>query len=64
MIEGDLASGRRRTARHATVVPAAELGAVAPAPGSAKVELLKRSDYLRVWINRTGTNYLIHLPTS
>ena len=29
-----------------------------------KVELLKGDDYLRVWINRGGTNYLIHLVTA
>jgi hypothetical protein len=24
--------------------------------------MLKGDDYLRVWINRRGVNYLIHLP--
>ena len=33
-----------------------------PAPGSARVELLKGDDYIRVWINRGGNNYIIHLP--
>lgn len=33
-----------------------------PAPNSTKVETLKGGDYLRVWINRGGNNYLIHLP--
>ena len=32
-----------------------------PGPGTATVELLKGNDYLRVWINRGGNNYLIHL---
>ena len=27
-----------------------------------RVEMLKGNDYLRVWINRGGTNYIIHLP--
>jgi len=31
-----------------------------PASGSAKVELLKGGEYLRVWINRGGTHYLVH----
>jgi hypothetical protein len=52
----------------ATVVPAAEIGQVAemrpPSPGSARVEMLKGNDYLRVWINRGGTNYIINLPTA
>jgi len=41
-------------------------GRKAPATGSSKVEMLKGNDYLRVWINRGGNNYLIHLvvPTA
>ena len=27
------------------------------------LELLKGNDYMRVWINRGGNHYLIHLPT-
>jgi hypothetical protein len=50
----------------ATVVPQAEIGQVAkgprPAAGGSRVELLKGDDYVRVWINRAGMNYLIHLP--
>jgi hypothetical protein len=26
------------------------------------VEALKGGDYIRVWINRGGHNYLVHLP--
>ena len=54
----------------ATVVPQAEIAQVAepkgprPAAGGARVEMLKGDDYVRVWINRGGTNYLIHLPTA
>ena len=33
-----------------------------PAAGGTKVEMVKGNDYLRVWINRRGVNYLIHLP--
>lgn len=33
-----------------------------PAAGGARVEMLKGDDYLRVWINRRGVNYLLHLP--
>ena len=52
----------------ATVVSNADMATIAdgkkPTPNSVKVELLKGNDFLRVWINRSGTNYLIHLPTS
>jgi hypothetical protein len=48
-----------------SIVPAADAGKVAkepaPAPGRAKVEQLKGDDYLRVWINKGGNHYLIHL---
>jgi hypothetical protein len=50
----------------ATVIPAAEIDQVAEGPrprtGSSRVDLLKGDDYVRVWINRGGVNYLIHLP--
>jgi hypothetical protein len=52
----------------ATVVPNADIVEVGKAPkpptGTIKVQLLKGNDYLRVWINRAGNNYLIHLPTA
>jgi hypothetical protein len=50
-----------------SIVPPEEISQVAqdrpPASGGSKVELLKGNDYLRVWVNRGGTHYLIHLPT-
>ena len=52
----------------ATVVSNQEIAAIAesrrPAANTVKVETLKGNDYLRVWINRAGANYLIHLPTA
>jgi hypothetical protein len=52
----------------ATVVSNADIGTIAkgkrPAAGASSVELLKGNDYLRVWINRGGQNYLIHLPVA
>ena len=52
-----------------SIVPAAEMKDLMTGPdsgkpvtNSAKVELLKGGEYLRVWINRRGVNYLIHLP--
>ena len=51
-----------------TVLSSSEVGAVvkdAPPPsGGSKVQLLKGNDYLRVWINRGGTHYLMHLPAT
>ncbi len=51
-----------------SIVPKADVDAVAeqnpPAPGTSRVELLKGDEYLRVWINRGGVSYLIHLPVA
>jgi hypothetical protein len=52
----------------ASIVPASDIEQVAdsrrrPAAGSSRVELLKGEDYVRVWINRGGVNYMIHMPT-
>ena len=33
-----------------------------PAANGAKVEMLKGGDYVRVWINKGGNHYLLHLP--
>jgi hypothetical protein len=30
--------------------------------GGKRVEMLKSGDYLRIWVNKGGNNYLIHLP--
>jgi len=52
----------------ATVVSSADVAAIMkgekPNAGGTKVELLKGNDYVRVWINRGGTNYILHLPPS
>jgi len=49
-----------------TIVPQSDISKVQkdtpPRPNSAKVETLKGGDYERVWINRGGNHYLIHLP--
>jgi hypothetical protein len=63
-VQGDQVKGREL----ATVLTAADAKTVMksgkpPAAGSARVELLKGSTYVRVWINRGGTQYLIHLAT-
>ena len=49
-----------------SIVPQAEIKMVvkdAPPPsGGSKVQVLRGNDYLRVWINRAGTHYLVHFP--
>jgi hypothetical protein len=56
--------GQVRGRELATVVAPADVKAVAkgtpPAPGSARVTALQGGEYLRVWLNRAGTQYLIH----
>ncbi|MFN7915229.1 MAG: hypothetical protein U0Q55_07805 [Vicinamibacterales bacterium] len=50
----------------ATVISDADVKSVvkgpAPARGGVRVDMLKGNDYVRVWINRGGNNYLINLP--
>ena len=51
-----------------SIVPAAEAKLVQkdtpPASGGSKVETLKGGDYVRVWINKAGNYYLVHLVHS
>ena len=51
-----------------TIVPQSEIRQVQkdapPRANASKVELLKGGDYYRVWINRGGNHYLIHLPAA
>jgi len=48
-----------------SIVPATEAKLVQkdtpPASGGSKVETLKGGDYVRVWINKGGNYYLVHL---
>lgn len=50
-----------------SIVPASEARVVAkdtpPRAGGSKVQMLRGNDYLRVWFNKAGNHYLIHLPT-
>jgi hypothetical protein len=50
----------------ATVIPQSEIAQIAkgpkPATNGSRVDMLKGDDYVRVWINRGGQNYLIHMP--
>jgi hypothetical protein len=51
-----------------SIVPAAEAKLVQkdtpPPSGGVKVETLKGGDYVRVWFNKGGNYYLVHLPNS
>jgi hypothetical protein len=51
-----------------TIVPQSEIDKVQkdapPHANASKVEMLKGGDYVRVWINRGGNHYLLHLPTA
>jgi hypothetical protein len=61
-VQGGTVRGREVVA----IVPAAESKFVVqdapPASGQSKVQMLRGNEYLRVWINRGGNHYLIHLP--
>ena len=53
----------------ATVVSQADIKEILdsprqPAAGASRVEVLKGDDYVRVWINRGGTNYILHMPVA
>jgi hypothetical protein len=48
-----------------SIVPQTEIKLVQkdtpPAANGSKVQMLKGNDYMRVWINKAGNHYLIHL---
>jgi hypothetical protein len=63
-VQGGAVKGREVV----SIVPQAEVKMVVkdapPAAGTSKVQTLKGNDYVRVWFNRAGTHYLIHLPAA
>jgi hypothetical protein len=60
-VQGGNAKGREV----ASIVPASEAKLVAkdapPAPNTVKVQMLKGNEYLRLWFNKGGNLYLVHL---
>lgn len=50
----------------ASVIGADDIGKIAKGPrpkaNGSRVDLLKGGDYVRVWINKGGQNYLINMP--
>jgi hypothetical protein len=63
-VQGGTVKGREVV----SIVPQSEISLVQkdapPRTGAAKVERLKGGDYVRIWINKGGNHYLIHLPSS
>lgn len=64
-----LQGGQVKGRELASMVPASEMkdlnsgaGGPKPAAGQTRVDMLKGNEYVRVWINNGGVNYLIHLP--
>ena len=64
-VQGGKVAGREVV----SIIPAAEAKDLQPGPDAAastrtgtRVEMLKGNEYLRVWINRGGVGYLIHMP--
>jgi hypothetical protein len=65
-VQGNQVRGREI----ASIVPADEVKDTMPGPdmpgrvgrSGSRVEMLKGGEFLRVWIARGGTNYLLHLP--
>jgi hypothetical protein len=62
----EFVSGGRVVGRDvAEVIPDRDIGAVSewhPPPGSIRVDRLRSDNFVRIWLNRSGTHYLIHLP--
>lgn len=61
--------GQVRGREVVSIIPAAEMKDLMPGPDAgrpvtngSRVEMLKSGDYVRVWINRRGVNYLLHMP--
>src|SRR5262245_64597946 len=50
----------------ASIIPSGEVKLVAkdppPAPGGVKVQTLKGNEFVRLWFNKAGYQYLVHLP--
>jgi hypothetical protein len=65
-VQGSTVRGREVV----SIVPADEVKDTQPGPdmpghvgrNATRVEMLKGGEYLRVWVNRGGNNYLMHLP--
>ncbi len=63
-VQGDKVRGKEIATVLLPGTPKGVMKASPPRPGAARVELLRGGDYMRVWLNHAGTQYLIHLPVS
>ena len=63
-----LQGGKVKGREVVSIVPQSEIRQVQkdapPRANGSKVELLKGGDFVRVWINKGGNHYLLHLPTA
>ena len=63
-VQGGAVKGRELV----TIIPQAEIKMVvkdaAPPAGGSKVQVLRGNEFLRVWFNRAGNHYLVHLPVT
>ena len=61
-------AGQVRGKELASVVAPADVKAVAkrtpPASGSGVVQVLRGAEYVRVWVNHNGSQYLVHLSVA
>jgi len=60
-LQGGQVKGRELSSVIAATDIKAAVSGTPPAANSSKVELLRGGEYLRVWVNRGGYQYLIHL---
>jgi hypothetical protein len=48
------------------VISVTDIGTIAKGPQPkttpSRVDRLKGGDYVRVWINKTGSNYIVNMP--
>jgi hypothetical protein len=58
--------GRVAAREVATVISAADIGTIAKGPqpkaNASRVDVLKDGDYVRVWINKAGSHYIVNMP--
>jgi len=60
-VQGGQVKGREVATVLTTANAKKLLDTAPPAAGESKSELLKGNDYLRVWLNKGGTQYVVHL---
>jgi hypothetical protein len=63
-VQGEKVRGKEIATVLLPGTPNGVMKAAPPAPGQSRVQLLRGGDYVRVWLNKGGTQYLIHLPVA